>query len=95
MSTPYELSGFIEAFDEWVELESPADDLRRAVLSWIFTRYEGPYEGMKREPTFDNLWFGPVPGTQRGGEVVVCAYWISELDHRVRCDKFATLSTPI
>jgi len=94
--TPYELKDFLAALDEWVDQENPGQALRLAVLNWIFTRQEIPYEGVTRESGFENLWFGRVPGTEHGdGQVVVCAYWIQEREHSVRCDKFATLSTPV
>ena len=94
--TPYQREGFLEAFDEWVDLEGPSTDLRIAVLAWIQTRSEIPYEGVRRQAELDHLWFGAVPGTLHGfGQVVVCSYWIFEAEHRIRCDRFATLSTPI
>lgn len=95
-SGPFELVRFLEAFDEWIDLEAPASDLRVSVLDWIFTRAEQPYEGVRRQEGFDNLWFGAVPGTvDSSARVVVCSYWIQEAEHRVRCDRFATLRYPI
>jgi len=91
----WELRRFLEAFDEWAELEEPDADLRTMVLAWIFTRAEDPYEGVKRQPGFPNLWFGRVPRTQREWEVVVCSYWIMEQEHAVRCDRIATLNSPV
>jgi hypothetical protein len=64
-------------------------------LSWLFTRLEDPYVGVRREPTFDNLWFGAVPGSIRAGTVVACSYWIFESSRTVRCDSIATLSLPL
>ena len=52
--------------------------MRAVVLDWIFTRAEDPYQGVQRQTDFENLWFGAVPRTQRGWEVVVCSYWIEE-----------------
>jgi hypothetical protein len=95
VTTPYELRGFLERFDEWVEQDEPDGQLRIAVLDWIFSRAEHPYQGVRREPNFANLWFGAVPTTQREWEVVVCSYWIIEAEHAVRCDRFATLNAPI
>lgn len=46
-------------------------------------------------PDFPNLWFGPVPGTEFGGHVICCSYFIVEYDHTVKCDSFATLNLPI
>lgn len=87
--------GFVERLETWVEAEDPFEDLRLAVTRWIFTRQQDPYQGVRREPGFDNLWFGTIPGTSHGGsQVVVCAYWIEERTHTVRCDSFASLSRP-
>lgn len=96
MKTPYRLDGFLEAFDAWVHLEVPSTDLRIAVLAWVQSRSEKPYEGMRREVDFENLWFGTVPQTAHGsGQVVVCSYWIFERERLLRCDQFATLNAPI
>jgi hypothetical protein len=90
------LEHFIERFDAWVELESPNDDLRFIVMEWVFTRRDDPYQGVRREPGFDNLWFGAVPNSQDGcGHVVTCSYWIQESNRTVRCDNFGTLSLPL
>jgi hypothetical protein len=90
------LEGFLERLDTWIADESPADDLRLAVTAWILSRMEDPYEGVRREPDFENLWFGAVPGTETtAGTVVACSYWIAEARGTVRCDSFATLSLPI
>jgi hypothetical protein len=55
------LEGFLDCLDRWAALESPSDDLRMVVTAWILSRYDDPYMGVRREPGFDNLWFGPVP----------------------------------
>ena len=31
----------------------------------VLTRFDDPYSDVRREPDFDNLWFGPVPGSPR------------------------------
>lgn len=99
MSDPppfWELDRFLDYFDRWAEMEKPDQDLRNIVLGWIFTRFDDPYQGMQRDPTVPNLWFGRVPGTYDGhGEVVCCSYWIHEATRRVVCDSVATLSMPI
>jgi hypothetical protein len=93
---PWRLENFVEALDRWETLEHPRDDVRIVVTRWIFSRFDDPYQGVRREPGFGNLWFGPVPGTLTTlGRVVVCAYWILETDHSVRCDSFATLNLPL
>ena len=91
----WELVDFLRRLDRWAELEQPDDELRRLVTAWILTRFDEPYQGVRREPGFDNLWFGRVPGSEVGGTVVTCAYWIEEDRKVVRCDSFATLSLPL
>jgi len=89
------LFDFEERFDAWVALEQPSPELRVLVLDWILTRQQDPYRGVRREPGFDNLWFGAVPRSSRGtGRAVTCSYWVYEADHTVRCDSFASLSPP-
>jgi hypothetical protein len=95
VTTPYILVGFNDAFGAWVRQERPAPDLQRLVFDWIYTRYDDPYQGVRRERGFPNLWYGAVPNSSRGGEAVQCAYFIEEREHLVRCDSFATLSEPI
>lgn len=93
---PWTLDNFIERFDAWVELESPKDDLRCVVMAWVMTRIDDPYQGVRREPGFANLWVGPIPNTADGsGNVVTCSYWIDESRRIVRCDNFGTLSLPL
>lgn len=78
-----------------IALQQPPQDLTLAVTAWILSRYDDPYQGVRREPAFENLWYGPVPDTDLAGKVVQCAYWIEESTHTVRCDSFATLSRPV
>ena len=75
-ATDWQLAGFEDLLQRWVEDEAPAVDLRVVVADWIFSRYDDPFSGVSREPGFDNLWVGPVPGTRRGGTVVVCSYFV-------------------
>lgn len=53
--------------------------------------------GMRREPDFPNLWFGPIPGTYDAvtGSVVVCSLWVEESTRTVRCDRVGTLQLPL
>jgi hypothetical protein len=93
---PWKLEGFLLRLDAWAELESPTDDLRLLVTAWIMTRYDDPYQGVRREEGFPNLWFGVVPNSDDGsGRVVVCSYWIEESSRVVRCDNFGTLNRPL
>jgi hypothetical protein len=90
------LENFLECFDRWAANEEPSDDARVLVMHWILSRAENPYLAVRRETGFANLWFGAIPGTlEADGTVVACAYWIIEEFHKVRCDSFATLSTPL
>jgi hypothetical protein len=82
----WRLDGFLERLDLWIETKSPEDDLRLQVTAWIYTRFNDPYEGVRREAGFPNLWFGVIPGARNGSDVVVCSYWIEERTHRLRCD---------
>jgi hypothetical protein len=88
----WQLEGFTEQFDAWAAEQSASPGLRRHVLLWIFSRYEDPYAGVRRQPGAAELWWGHVPGTLHGDSIVVCAYWIAELERAVRCDRFVTLS---
>lgn len=92
----WHLESFLEQLDAWAARESPGDDLRLIVTSWIMTRGDDPYRGVSREKGFENLWFGPVPDSDDGaGRVVICSYWIYESGRRVRCNSFATLGWPV
>ena len=84
------------ALDDWTRNESPHPALRRIVIEWLLTRQDDPYLDVRREPAFDNLWFGAVPRSEHGEHsVVVVSYWISERDHAVRCDQIASLTLPV
>jgi hypothetical protein len=70
--------------------------LRITVLSWIFTRSEDPYQGVRRAPGLENLWFGPIPGAfGTDGTIVTCSYWIEERTRTVRCDLFGSVAPPV
>jgi hypothetical protein len=89
----WKLVGFLECLDAWAEREKPSDDLRVIVTAWIMTRYDDPYQGVRREHRYPNLWFGAVPKSGHGlGYLVMCACWIEETTRTVRCDSFTTLS---
>lgn len=90
------LQDFLLRFDQWADQESPSDDLRLEVIAWILSRAEDPYQGVRRESGFDNLWYGSIPSTHHDrDQVVVCAYWIHEQSRTVRCERFGSLSLPI
>jgi hypothetical protein len=65
------LAAFLHHLDTWIKQEQPSDDLRLLVMSWIMTRSDNPYQGVQREPGFDNLWFGAIPGSIHGPDNVV------------------------
>lgn len=76
-------------------LEEPSDELRRHVTRWIFTRFDAPFAGARREKGFDDLWVAVVPDSEDGkGRVVVCAYWVDPLRRVARCDNFGSLALP-
>jgi hypothetical protein len=96
MGDPWHLEGFAARLDEWIDLERPDDWLRVLVGNWVLSRIEDPYDGLRREPGFDNFWFGIIPGSlDVDGTAVACSLWMSEISHGVRCDRIATLSWPI
>jgi hypothetical protein len=88
------LERFLERMDTWIERESPSYGLRLVVLDWIMSRHDNPYRGMRRERHFANLWFGPVPGTEFDGTVIVCSYWIEESTRTLTCYDICTLNNP-
>jgi hypothetical protein len=93
----WRLIGFQERFDEFLTAEGLAGygDLELMVLLWIHARARNPYEGVRREPGFDDLWWGKVPGSADNlGRVVTCAYFIHEADDTVQCAMFGWLSGP-
>ncbi|MEX5631933.1 hypothetical protein [Parafrankia sp. FMc2] len=95
-SQPWKLVDFLPRLDQWAALEKPSDELRRLILSWVFSRMDDPYQAVRREPGFPNLWFGPIPRSEHGEwGIVCCSYWIDEGERVVRCDSFATLNRPV
>jgi hypothetical protein len=91
----WRLEDFEARLDQWIASEKPADDVRLLVTAWVLSRFDDPYAGVRREPEFENLWFGPVPGSVREGTVVACSYWIFETRRAVRCNSIATLNLPV
>jgi hypothetical protein len=90
------LAAFLHHLDMWTKQEQPSDDLRLRVTAWIMTRYDNPYQGVQREPGFDNLWFGAIPGSIHSSDrVVACSYWIYESTRTVSCNSISTLSLPL
>jgi hypothetical protein len=89
------LERFGECLDQWIERDQPPQDVRLVVTSWVLSRFEDPYLGVRREGGFDNLWYGTVPQSRHGNaQAVLCSYWISERAHTVTCESIATLSLP-
>lgn len=91
----WELKDFLDRLDDWIALEAPPQSLVHHVTSWIMSRGDNPYQGVQREPGFDNLWYGVVPRSGHdAGSVVVCSYFVFETTRVVRCNSFATLNWP-
>jgi hypothetical protein len=89
----WELAGFLDRFDLWVDQDSPAEGIRLGVLRWILGLYDDPYRGAKRVPDFPdpNFWEARIPASRDGaGNIVVCSYWIYEATRTVACDLFGT-----
>ena len=94
-STSWDVLGFVEALDAWVEREQPADELRRFVTQWIFTRMDDPYALARRADGFADYWWAVVPGSEDpDGRVVLCFFWIDPAARTARCDTFSSLSPP-
>jgi hypothetical protein len=94
-SPSWTLLHFLDRLDAWEALESPDDDLRLIVTAWVLSRFDDPYRDVHREKGFANLWFGAVPGTEDGGTVVTCSYWIEESSRTLQCDRIASLNLPL
>ena len=95
VSQSWRQQAFEERLDEWIALEEPAEVTRAIVGGWLLSRIDDPYEGLRRQVGFDNLWFGVIPGTKSSDNtVVVCSMWIRELEHVVRCDRIGTPAWP-
>jgi len=89
------LERFGDCLDRWIERDNPPQDVRLVVTNWVLSRFDDPYQGVRRETDFDNLWYGTVPSSRHGDEqAVLCSYWISEREHVVVCESIATLSLP-
>ena len=92
---PWQLTGFIDHLDDWIDRDGPTQDLRVIVTDWVISRAVDPYQGAEREPLLPNLWFAQVPGSYNGpGTIVVCAYVIEEATRTVRCSDISTLRWP-
>lgn len=66
-SNPWQLEKFESGLDAWISLETPDDDMRLVVTAWVLTRFDDPYQGVRRERGFPNLWFGSIPGSDHAG----------------------------
>jgi hypothetical protein len=88
-------SSFQERLKLWRNLEDPDAEVLAMVEEWIPTRKLNPFQGARIEREEDDLWFAHIPGSMRGGSVVVCSFRVSRDEKLVRCDLFGTLSWPI
>lgn len=94
----WRLELFLERFDMWAQREGTNvdQDLRLVVVSWMQSRMDDPYQGVRRQEGFENFWFGLIPNSGDGqGNFVGCSYWIFEADRLVRCDNYGLLSWPV
>jgi hypothetical protein len=93
----WQLNGFEERFEEWLAAEQLAGygDIELIEWIWIHARAQNPYAGVRREPGFDNLWWGKIPGSVDGrGRVVTCSYFVNESDGTVQCAMFGWHTGP-
>jgi hypothetical protein len=92
----WRLTRFGEHLDVWAKIESQDVDMRLVVIDWIMTRTDDPYAGVRREPGFENLWFGRIPRTMDDqGSMVTCSYFIFESTRIVRCNGIGRLNLPL
>lgn len=95
MADLWTTEGFDAAFESWQQLENPPTEVAITVLLWLMGRRETPYLDVSREPNFENLWYGRIPGSLHGdGLVATCSYFIKELDHKLVCSSIASLRLP-
>lgn len=75
MALRWTLDLFEAKLDEWIQLENPPEAIRVLTTAWILSRLDDPYDGVRRESGFDDLWYGVVPGTLHGdADVVLCPF---------------------
>ena len=91
----WQLDMYLDAVDEWIEVESPPGWLRFVVREWLLSRFDDPYVGMRRAGGFENLWFAMVPLSAHNWLVVTCSCWIEERARTVRCDRIGSLGWPL
>jgi hypothetical protein len=89
------LRDFLDQLDAWIDTDKPPQDLINHVTAWIMSRADDPYRGVRREPSFPNLWYVTVPGSYVDGAVVLCSYFIVETLHEVHCKGFGTVGWPV
>lgn len=90
------LERFEREFDLWLARSVVPVELALVVGSWLMSRSDDPYHGVRRADGFENLWHGIIPDSADGhGRVVVCSYWIFEATRVVRCNSIAQLGTPV
>jgi len=92
----WELRDFLTRYDEWIGRDTPADDQRVLVISWIHFLQSDPYRGATRrlDLGFD-FWFAEVPDAGDDQEGVFALYRINEGERSATCDVIATLRKPV
>lgn len=96
-SRSWTLQNTEDALDRWIALDDPPQDLRIHVLTWMLSRVDNPYRGLRRTPGFTNVWFGPVPETldETASTVLTVTLLIDEPTRVVRFDGIVMLSWPL
>lgn len=95
----WNLVGFDDWLDIWINTCAPDQDTRHQVGSWLLTRIEDPFDGMALVGVTEglghpDLWGGWVPDTTWGDQGVYCSYLILKQTGTVRCNSIMTLPWP-
>ena len=91
----WKLVQFRDALNNWRAHEHPTPARWEAVLRWMDARRTDPYEGCRRDPRIDNLWFAEIRGTATVETVVVCSFRVNLARRELVCSNLATLSRPV
>ncbi|UOY03629.1 hypothetical protein [Blastococcus sp. PRF04-17] len=93
----WRLIDFEPRFEEFMDVEGLRGygDIELIVWIWIHARARNPYAGVRREPGFENLWWGKIPESADNlGRVVTCSYFINEVDSTIQCATFGWHTGP-
>jgi hypothetical protein len=95
---PWRLDGFESKLHQWGPTVPLPGEMYADVKRWIATRRDRPRGGATLIDGEENAWQAGVtylPDLDDGLQQVVCAYRIIEAEHRIVCELFAVLPTPI